>query len=271
VEASFPNFFVIGAAKSGTTSLHHYLGQHPDVFVSLAKEPRFFAFHPEPAWEMAGPRDAEWLRTSKEFVVEEDAYRAMFAGACERARGESSVVYLDTPVAAERIAARVPDARIIALLRDPADRAWSQYLQNRRYGLEPYTLRAALAVEEERIAAGWAWRYLYRSRSLYHRNLQPWLRHFPPERILVLLTEDLADNPRSTLARAFAFLGVDPAVRVDTRVRHNQTRHRRGRLRRPPHRPLDPALRREMIEDFRDDVLALQDLLGRDLSRWLRA
>jgi hypothetical protein len=269
VPTTLPNYFIIGAAKSGTTSLHHYLAQHPDVFACPIKEPRFFAFHPEPAWRMAGPGDAKWVDT---FVTEPAGYQALFAGAGDaRARGESSVVYLDTPVAAERICEREPAARIIAILRDPCERAWSQWLMHRRYRGEPYTFRAALAAEDERIAAGWSWRYRYRSRGMYHALLQPWLDRFPRERVLLLLSDDLDQDPRATLRRVFAFLGVDPAFRPNARRRHNASLGRRRRFRRPLRPPLDPQIRRELVEVFRADVMALQALLGRDLDAWLDA
>ena len=140
--------------------------------------------------------------------------------------------------------------------------------------LEPGTklpTTRALAAEDERIAAGWSWRFWYRRRGMYHAQLQPWLARFPRERLLLLLTEDLERDPRATLRRVFAFLGVDPTWRANVRKRYHTSLVRRGRFRRPERPALDPEIRRALVEDFREDVTALQALLGRDLSAWLKA
>src|SRR5580658_9442879 len=140
-----PNFFIIGAPKSGTTSLYHYLDQHPQVFMSAVKEPCYFAsevrvenfsqeYQKHVAANLTGPAgQRESSNTGKRFsglTVSWDDYLALFDGATgEIAIGEASVCYLWSATAARNILSRIPDARIIAVLRHPADRAWSQYLQ----------------------------------------------------------------------------------------------------------------------------------------------
>lgn len=139
-----PNFFIVGAPKAGTTSLYYYLGQHPQIYVSPIKEPHFFAAEMrlenfEPALRRRIARDtrglAEFLcgpMREKRFdgvVADRENYLRLFANANgELAVGEASACYLWLPTAPERIASEIPDARILALLRDPAERAFSQYL-----------------------------------------------------------------------------------------------------------------------------------------------
>jgi hypothetical protein len=121
---TMPNFLIIGAAKSGTTSLHHYLKQHPQVYMSQIKEPSFFAFEgTKPA--IPGP----WKRwAAHNFITDIQAYRSLFQGVSDEvAIGEASTIYLVHPTAPQRIRHYVPDAKLIAILRDPAERAYSNY------------------------------------------------------------------------------------------------------------------------------------------------
>src|SRR2546423_4327594 len=192
----WPEAFVIGAAKSATTSLHRYLGQHPDVFALPAKDTRFFAFD-GPGPPLNGPGDDDFAR---EFVTDRDAYLALFAPAGDAAvRIESSVVYLDLPHVADRILARRPDARFLAILRDPAERAWSQWLANVQHRKEPLGFEEALAAEAERIAAGWSWLFHYRARGRYHSLLSAWLERVPADPPCVLLPDRPLARPRATL------------------------------------------------------------------------
>jgi hypothetical protein len=295
----FPTFFVIGVAKSGSTSLHHYLSQHPDVFMCTPKEPRTFAYLADPR-DFAGPGDERvWGRA----VTSLDAYRALFAEADGvPAVGEASVIYLPHAGTAETIARYVPDAKIITLLRDPADRARSAFLYQRRDGHEPCpTFEEAVAAEPARIAAGWNYRWHYRDQGFYHRNLEPYYEHFDASRIRVYLTEDLAGDPQAVLTDAFCFLGVDDAFRADIRRRLNISgipRSRRAqRLLTQPHpakeaikkvvpeewghrliarvlpanleRPaMRPETRAELVAGYEDDTARLERLIGRDLSHW---
>jgi hypothetical protein len=294
-----PNFLVIGAAKCGTTALYEYLGQHPDVFLSPNKEPQFFAFEGEKLC-FQGPG----VTINETAVTSLEAYRKLFAGArAERAVGEASALYLYVPKAPERIRRHVPEARLLAILRDPIDRAYSSFMHLRREGREPLPdFRAALEAEPERIAANWGflWRYLDMGR--YHAQLQRFTERFPRERLRVLLYDDFRDAPDAALRSVFGFLEVDDSFRPDTSLRHNVSgipKSRRlyellsgrgilggalaavvpasllarvrargmGRLLRQE--PLAAELRAELVARVREDVLRLQDLIGRDLSHWL--
>jgi hypothetical protein len=226
-----PNLFVIGAAKAGTTSLHHYLGQHPDIFMSPVKEPNFFAFDKEvPAF--AGPPEAgrpafERDRLKREkygfSVLDRMDYEQLFAqGRDRRLRGESSAAYLYCPGSARRIREAVPDARILAVLRQPVERAFSKYQQMRRDQAEPLdSFEEAVAAEPARQRDGWAPTWLYLDRGYYGRQLAPYFELFKRDRIHVLLYEDLRRDPRACLRAIFDFLQIDSDAVVDTSERHN--------------------------------------------------
>lgn len=186
-----PNLFIIGSAKSGTTSLHSYLDSHPDVFMCEPKEPGFFV--PELSYY---PKDEAW-------------YRSIFAPAGDtRIVGESSTHYSKLPVypgVPERIAAYSPDARFIYLMRDPVKRALSHYWHNVRKFHERRPMLAALQGDVQYVAFG-----------DYQRQLTPYFDLFGRERVLVLTFEELVGEPRATLERVFGWLGVD--VHQGTRV-----------------------------------------------------
>lgn len=290
---TLPNFLIVGAQKAGTTSLYHYLNQHPDVFMSPAKEPHFFSFSglelPE---HMVDPH---WTLTL-------EAYQHLFDGAGgEKAIGESSTSYLDSELAPRRIQRLLPEVKLIAVLRDPADRAHSHYVFNRKMLLDDApTFSQALAREPERLAAGLGPRYLYAHRGLYHAQLSAYFRLFDRRQMRVFLFEDFKEHPSAMLREIFRFLGVDDRFEPDMAVKYNVSGMPRNKaveavLKRlsplrhylertlPPRfvsrlgkafiRPEKPAedLRRDLVATFRDDILKLQDLIDRDLSAWLRA
>ena len=293
---TLPNFVVIGAAKSGTTTLYHALAQHPQVFMCPVKEPRFFEFdglRPE----QAGPYDDYLLETS---VFDLDAYRQLFAGVtAEIAVGEVSPGYLASETAAESIQKYVPHARLIAILRNPADRAYSHYMMKVRDGVENVSFEEALRREPERIRNGWrVGRYV--ERGFYYQQLKRYYARFRREQIHVFLFEEFQANPAGTMQSLFEFLGVDPGVTVDLATRYNasgmvrnpllhflwvRSRWLRRRLRpalpaafrRAAYQrvtrnlvttPLAPDVREALLEQYRPDIELLQELLERDLSVW---
>ena len=295
-----PNFLVIGAAKSGTTSLYNYLAQHPDVYMSPVKEPKFFALEGEnPVFR--GPGDGE-----ADAVTTLGGYQALFEGANgESAIGEASPLYLYRERAVGRIKHYVPEGRFIAVLRDPVDRAYSSFLHKVRDGRETTTdFAEALALEDRRIREGWAYGWHYKRRGFYHEQLSRFYEAFGPQRMRVYLYEDLKGDPRGLLRDAYGFLGVDDAFVPDLSLKHNVSGVPKNRLvhsllrgRNPvktalkpllpePLRkkllvdlqrrnlekapPIPPQTRRGLVEEYREDVLKLQALIGRDLSGWLK-
>ncbi len=265
-----PNFLVIGSSRSGTTSLYHHLGNHPQAYVTPVIEPRFFAFE-DSALDFAGPGD----HLLRHRVIERwDDYIDLFSAAQgQRAVGEVSPAYLCSADAARRIHRRVPGARILAILRNPVERAVSSFCLERLDGFEPEdSLRAAIGKEESRREANWSYVWRYHHRGLYHRHLRRYFDLFPREQIGVWLYEDWEpDSGRTLLEAVFAFLGLEPHLGVpDEVVRLNTTRPDRFRargLQRPEPSADDLAW---LTELYREDIERLEVLLGRDLSHWLR-
>jgi hypothetical protein len=299
---TLPNFLLIGAAKSGTSSVFAYLGQHPEVFISPAKEPNYFALAGQQVC-YAGPGDSIVNQTS---ITRRDAYEALFRSARQgMAVGEASTLYLYMPTAAEAIRREVPDARLLAILRDPAERAYSSYLHMRRDGREPLdSFEAALDAEEARVRANWEHLWHYSRLGFYHAQLRRYYDRFPRAQIRVWLYEELEREPERVLCEVFTFLGVDPTFVPDMSVKHKVagtprsralhavlTRpnpaktlakrllpsHIRGRLYGSlmqknivsQRERLRPEVRLRLQHLYRGDVESLSALLGRDLSAWL--
>lgn len=299
-----PTFIVIGAGRSGTTSLYHYLRQHPEIAMSRIKETRYFA------WEVEQDRARDLpAATIDGFypVRSLDAYRAQFAAAPDRAaRGEASPRYLYVPGVPEAIAARLPDVRLVAILREPARRAYAQYMAFHRIGWDRRSFEQAIDEELERLDEPIAPATSpYLIHGLYSRHLTRFRRVFGHERMLVLLQDDLAAAPQACLRAILRFLGVDDTVPLDLAARHGpagvarnallermMTNRATATLERwlPPaataaiHRvtkplrrantarpEMPPAARDRLRAFYRDDVEALARLLDRDLSHWLKA
>lgn len=190
---ALPNLIVIGAMKCGTTALHRYLGLHPGIFMSSPKELNFF-FGPEAAPEEDGGwHRGNWHRGAGWYASRFDPAAPV--------RGESSPGYTspDHPEAAERMARLLPEARLVYLVRDPVERAVSQYLHHRAEGTERRGMREALLDPGSH----------YLGRSRYLARLSPYLERFPRRNILVLSQEELLQRRRETLGRVFRFAGAD--------------------------------------------------------------
>lgn len=247
-----PDFVIIGAQRCGTTSLYAYLAGHPRVAPAEEKELHFFDLN----WD----RGVGW-------------YRDRFASARRRRlrrrplTGEASPYYVFHPHAPARMAEVLPEARLIVMLRDPVDRAFSHYKLGRGQGWEDLSFEEAIDREPERLAGelermledqtyrSFAHQhYSYLARGRYVEHLRAWVERFP-ERLLVLRSEDLYRDPGTEMARVLAFLGLEET----------------------PHRPLDalnvsdpvamdPRTRRRLAEHFRLYNRRLEELLGRKMG-----
>ncbi len=313
---TLPNFFIAGANTSGTTALYHYLRQHPQVYLTSIKEPTYFAAADMLARDafrvsierdraalqayLAGPQD----RPADYWVTEWADYVRLFRDVRDQiAIGEASVSYFWLPSAASAIRSKLPEARLIFMLRNPADRAFSWYLINLKRDPR-LTFRAWFREAQQPggdggpgvgrytlpLDGGWCSVHLQRFRD-----------HFPRDQMRVYLHDAFRADPPAVLRDMFAFLGVDPSHPIDTSERVNETLVPRfptlDRLRRRTigHAPLtrwlppgaaralqrfyrrgresfvmDPEDRRMVIDFYRDEIERTADLIGRDLSAWLR-
>lgn len=299
-----PDVFVIGAPKAGSTAVHAALARHPAVHMSDPKEPKYFLCGDAPPPRFRGPGDAH---SRKEWIWRRTEYEALFADAPSGARlGESTPFYLWSTEAQARIADAVPEARLIAVIRDPVDRAYSNWSHLWSHGYEPVgDFVEAVELEPERIADGWApfWRYVDLGR--YGRQLQHLYEHFPREQVLVLRYRELVDEPESTLTRIATFLGLDPdgldgvpaenvqgwaapslanrtlrqvvqtgawaGQAAPPQVWRAAERPLRGLLQRGSARrpPLSAEARTAVQRHFVDDIGLLGEVTGRDFGDWL--
>lgn len=272
-----PTFLIIGAAKSGTSSLWHYLREHPDVFVAERKEINFF----DQDWVYA--RGIEW-------------YATHFADARDvKAIGEATPAYLSSAEAPARIAFHLPAARLVAILRNPIDRAYSHYLHTRYYALEQRSFAEAVT-EERRSPEGRAWPF-YLDRGRYMTHIDRVLEHFPREQLLVMLLDDVERDPVEAFRALCRHIGIDETI-VPGNVGQVTNAYREARLEpvfrrivrpkvweRLPQRvrpaiarvftregrsyaPMEARTRSELGEYFSEDNVALGRWLGRDLSMW---
>ncbi|WP_067471496.1 sulfotransferase family protein [Actinomadura hibisca] len=299
---ALPDFLVAGAPKAGTTALHAALAAHPGLYLSPVKEPKFFLTDgPPPA--RGGPGDAQ---TYREHVWRRDDYEALFDGAPDGAlRGESTPFYLYDAGARERIRALVPEVKLIVVLRDPVERAHSNWTHLWSAGLEPIgDVVQACAEEPRRIAAGWAHFWHYTGLGRYGEQLEALYRLFPREQVLTLRYLSLVREPAATLDRICDFLGVETGVlgeiprenvtaHPDATLRHRVLartlrigtaadallpRHPLARITSPLERalqengrqrlPLSWDERQALIPHFEDDIELLEKITGQDFADW---
>ena len=307
-----PNFFIAGAPKAGTTSLYAYLGQHPRIYTSPIKEPMFFAARDllsEPERQQflryvgRNPRELRiFLRDAEErrgarYILHWDDYRRLFEGVeGETAIGEGSVDYFWLPSAARAIRERVPGARLVFLLRHPAEKVFVSYFVALRREPDLRFRDWFLAATEP---GSPAWPIVDGAR--YATHLERFLGLFPREQIRIHLYDAYRADVRAVIRDVFAFLDVDPDYPVDTSRRHNEGLMPRSavlhRLRRAlfgDHAPtaifpqpvrdvvrrwyfrprgdvaMDPGDRRLVLDYYRDEVVRTEQIIGQDLSAWRR-
>jgi hypothetical protein len=274
-----PNFFLVGAAKAGTTSLYNYLAQHPQIYMSPVKEPNFFAdevrienFAPEfqpriRRWQselrtyLDGPRTEGF--TSGPVADWKDYLRLFDRVKDEIAAGEATPMYLWSPTAPSNIRARCPDAKILMILRNPIDRAFAQHVHTLSVSRTPITFRehieAALRTSGRRIGE----LYPFLEFGFYSNQVERYLALFGRERVMVRLYDHFMTDPFGLFREVFSFLGVDAEFQPDIGTRHMTARVPRSHLVNcllPPDggraaiaRRFPPALRRRLdFTLFRD-------------------
>ena len=243
-----PDFLVLGAQKAGTTALYAYLRWHPGITGPSWKEVSFF--------------DRHWWRG-------EGWYRGQFPlRSGGQIVGEASPSYLFHPLAPERARTLVPDARLIALVRNPVDRAYSQYQHAVALGREPLSFEDALGAEDERtrgevdrlvadpraFSGAW-WDHTYVARGRYAEQLERWLRVFPREQLLVVGTEELGAAPGETYAASLGFLGAAPYTLAEY-----------PRVFERDYAPMAPGTRTALAATFAEPNRRLEELLGRSFG-----
>src|SRR5688500_6014450 len=204
---SRPDALIIGAPKAGTSALHAALAQHPQIYPSPVKEPKYFMCWDAPPPAYRGPGDGH---SNQEWIWRREAYEALFRGATDDAvRLESTPFYLYAPSARRRIAEELPVVKLIIIVRDPIDRAYSNWMHLWVDGLEPIPdFIEAWHAEDERVAAGWAPFWHYRRLGWYGEQLADLLTRVDRERVLVLRYWQLVSKPTETLDRVARFIGV---------------------------------------------------------------
>jgi Sulfotransferase family len=298
---ALPDFFLLGAAKSGTTSLWRYLNQHPQIFMSSVKEPKYFSLMGTEL-DYSGPGDEN---IKKGTVTTPEEYHQLFCDApAGTVRGEASTIYLDDPVAASRIAQTIPEAKLLVVLRHPAERAYAAYLHLVRDGWECLDFEQALKAEKERRDSNYYlyWRYL--ERGFYGKALSAYYEHFPASQIQVHLYEELDNDTNGVLRKMFTFLDIKADVMIDSSARHNRSgipknallsktligasplkqvlkkfipenlghrlvsRVQASNIERPS---IPPKIRAELVDRYAQDIQMLAGLIDHDLSHWLEA
>lgn len=295
-----PNLFIVGAQKSGTSALTAMLNFHPQVFMSHPKEPGYLAFG-ESGYPVRR-RDGKPGKTNRYIVTSEADYLALFRGATEQQKvlGEASTWYLYYPGMADRLRHYNPEAKVIIILRNPIDRAYSAWGHARRDELEPCENFAdALAMEVQRNEPEYLLRYHELGR--YSVPLAQFQACFDEDNLLVLFYQDLQESPDDLWYRLCQFLEVEtiglPPQRMNNRSGKPRSRklqrvmrsHRlksvllgllpyrfltwlkmwadKANLRRFP--PMDQNVRNGLREYYREDINAVMKLTGRDLTVWL--
>ncbi len=217
-----PNFIIIGAGKSGTTTIYEWLRQHPEVYMSPVKETNFFALEGLDINSIG--TDPKQLQHYPWSVTNRQAYEELFAAATnEKAIGEVSPMYLYSPKAAAAIKNTIPQVKIVAILRQPVDRLHSRFMHLARESREPAENYDQVF---DKNSIWWQRDDLVRE-GLYGQYLRRYFELFDPENIRIFLYEDLRHNPERLMRQLFDFLDVDVSFRVDTATKFNPS----GRIR----------------------------------------
>ena len=266
-----PDFLIIGAPRCGTTSLFYYLAEHPQIVPSATKELHFFDDHY--AKGMRWYR-AQFPTTVQKYYAEHMRKRDFFTG-------EATPAYLFYPHAAERIAKALPNVKLIVLLRNPVDRAFSHYWLLSRVNKETLSFEEAIKREQAKIGsererilveanrASQEYRqFSYLTQGMYVDQLQHWMKYYPREQFLVLKSEDMYSNPAETIQQTLAFLGL-PNLEIQANKEYKQYRlpQKAGYLNQERQPKMKPETRQYLLDYFKPYNERLQEFLGRDF-RW---
>lgn len=300
-----PNFLIVGAGKSGTTSLYHYLKQHPDICMSENKEPCFFV---SDYYKNINPKSINYENIQRRVVFNFSEYKELFNScSTQKLRGESSVDYLYSyEIAIPNIKKYLGDIKIIIILREPVSKAFSNYTHQFEFGNETLSFEDALAIEDERIKDGYSPATHYATQALYYAQVKAYLDNF--SNVKVCLFDDLKHDNISLAQDIYGFLGVDKSFIPDDDRTFNKSGVPKNRLLhtflmkenifkkilRPIVRALVPSSKIQSVinnlrnrnlayslkletktkeklqKQFEEDILKLEQLIHRDLKEWLK-
>ena len=295
-----PQFIVVGTARAGTTSLNSYLIQHPEIFLPIVKEPCFFTF--------AGEK-IDYKKGKFAFAITSiDDYSKLYKNALQsQITGDISTPYLykfEKSIRNIKILHNNPDSiKIIIVLRNPVDRAYSQYLWRVRDGRETLSFEEAIAAEQERMKENYSFDYFYVDRGMYYQQVKAYIENF--KFVKIILLDDLKRNANKTLAELCEFLGVDrefvfvrrmeqnssfmPKSALLSRLLTMESKTKFKFLSRIPEfvkttikeqfmrinssDKKNPEMKSETRNSlkllYKDDLLKLEKLIARDLSSWM--
>lgn len=266
-----PDFIIIGTQRGGTTSLYYYLTEHPGIARALMKEVHFFDDHFQ---EGLNWYRAQFPSSLHKYYIEQVRKEHFITG-------ESSPYYLFYPHAPRRISEVVPDAKLIVLLRNPVDRAYSHHWLVTLEGKETLSFTEAIEREAERLAgenekiladeqyASFNHRHFsYLARGIYVDQLQHWMQYYSREQFLILKSEDLYKDTATTFKQALDFLGVDDVEQSNGHREFKQYREptKKGYTNEEKPPRMDPKIREYLINYFKPHNARLYELLGQDFG-----
>lgn len=230
-----PNFFIVGSAKSGTTSIYNYLKQHPDIFMSPIKETHHFStdidsskFRPDYAANLNINIDS-WLDGDQKkeifhaFVKDWDKYLKLFKNSeNQKAIGEVTNSYLYSKEAAKNIQSKFPEGKIIMILRNPVERAFSHFLMDLKSGLETGSFLEAFKKDMAKSNKGWGISNVYYEIGMYYEQVKRYLTVFPQEQIKIILYDDYRNDAKKTLKEICNFLNIDSNFEFEFSKEHNK-------------------------------------------------
>lgn len=294
-----PDFLIVGASKSGTSSIFHYLKQHPKIFLSdVQKEGRYFS---QMKGNFSGPGDSG---VDKTITPDLEHYKTLFKNYNnEKTAGDISPEYLYFHEKAIPLIKKVlgADTKIIIILRSPVERAFSGYMHFKRDKRENLSFEEALEKEEERKQKNWIWAWQYKNSGLYYEQVKAYLDNFRNTKVIVF--DEFREQPQKILSEICEFIGVNPDFEFDTSYKYNVSgdpknpvlykletsrrmvnfikklvpqkavhflKNRFTGEKQMMRQEMNPETRRQLVEFFRDDVRKLEELIQEDLSHWLK-
>jgi hypothetical protein len=249
-----PNFLIIGAKKSGTSSLYYYLKSHPDIFMSSIKEPAYFCYD-----KMNVPEYIE-ERYKRKINSREELLKLMLEGyKSQKMFGEASVGYtqhiFNSSSIAKQIKQQVPEMKFIYILRNPFDRIVSEYILGEHLGRHKTDLNTALRRDQSLVKV-----------SLYYAHLREYLKHFPADRFKIFIFEEFIKDPESHLNSIFQFLGIKTIDKLPEYPHINQSTNRENFE--PKDLKFSPRNYRKISKIIKQDVAEMEKYLGRSLGIW---